>query len=92
LRVFENRVLRRMRNERAESWIKLHNEELRNLYGSPNIMGVIISRIMRWMGHVARMGDMRNSYRIFVGIPKRKRPLGRPWHIWKYNLLWILEK
>jgi hypothetical protein len=57
---------------------KLHNEELHNLYSLPNIIRMINSRRMKWAWHVARMGEKMNSYRIFVGKPKGKRPLGRP--------------
>jgi hypothetical protein len=68
LRVFENRVLRRMfglkRDEVTGGWRKLHNEELRDLYSSPSIIRVIKSRRMRWTGHVARMGEKRNAYRL----------------------------
>jgi hypothetical protein len=59
-------------------WRKLHNDELHNLYSSPNIIRVIKSRRMRWAGHVARMGEKRNAYRILVGKPEGKRPLGGP--------------
>jgi hypothetical protein len=59
-------------------WRKLHNEELRDLYSSPSITGMIKSRRMRWAGHVARMGEKRNAYRLLVGKPEGKRPLGRP--------------
>jgi hypothetical protein len=59
-------------------WRKLHNEELHNLYPSPNIISVIKSRRMRWAGHVARLGEKRNVYRLLVGKPEGKRPLGRP--------------
>jgi hypothetical protein len=59
-------------------WKKLHNEELHNLYSSPNIIRMIKSRRMRWGGHEARMGETRNAYRILVGKPEGKRPLGRP--------------
>jgi hypothetical protein len=81
LRVFENRVLRRIfgpkRDEMAGGWRKLHNEELHNLYSSPSVIRIIKSRRMRWAGNVARMGERRNAYRILVGIPEGKRLLGR---------------
>jgi hypothetical protein len=75
LRVFENRVLRRMfepkRDEVIGGWRKLHNEELHNLYCSPSIIiRMIKPRMMRWAGHVARMGEKRNAYRILVGKPE----------------------
>jgi hypothetical protein len=57
---------------------KLNNEELRDLYSSPSIIRIIKSRKMRWAGHVARMGEKRNVYRLLLGKPKGKRPLGRP--------------
>ena len=81
LRVFEKRVLRRIfgpkRDEVTGEWRKLHNEELNDLYSSPNIFRVIKSRIMRWTGHVARMGETRGVYRVLVGKPEGKGPLGR---------------
>jgi hypothetical protein len=81
LRVFENRVLRRIygpkRDRVTGGWRKLHNEELHNLYSSPSIIRIIKSRRMRWAGHVARMGEKRNEYRLLVGKPEGKRPLGR---------------
>ena len=61
-------------------WRKLHNEELNDLYSSPNIVRVIKSRILRWAGHVARMGKRRGAYRDLVGKPEGKRPLGRLRH------------
>jgi hypothetical protein len=67
-------------------WRKLHKEELRNLYSSPNIIRMIKSRRMRWAGHVVRMGEMRNAYRILVGKPEGKRPLGRPRRRWVGNI------
>jgi len=82
LRVFENMVLRRIfgprRDEVTGEWSRLHNEELSDLYASPNIVRVIKSRRMRWAGHVARMGEERGAYRVLVGKPEGKRPLGRP--------------
>jgi hypothetical protein len=81
LRVFENRVLRRIcgpKREEDGSWRKLHNDELHSLYSSPNIVRVIKSRRMNWAGHVARMGEGRGVYRVLVGRPEGKRPLGRP--------------
>jgi hypothetical protein len=86
LRVFENRVLRRIfgpkRDDVTRDWRKLHNEELHNLYSSPNIIRMIKSRKIRWAGHVARMGETRNAYRILVGKPEGKRPLGTPRRRW----------
>jgi hypothetical protein len=67
-------------------WRKLHNEELHNLYCSPNIIRIIKSRRMRWAEHVARMGDNRNVYRLLVGKPKGKRPLVRPRRRWIDNI------
>jgi hypothetical protein len=67
------------KREEDGSWRKLHNDELQSLYSSPNIVRVIKSRRM-WDGHVARMGAGRGVYRILVGRPKGKRPLGRPRH------------
>ena len=82
LRVFENMVLRRVfgpkRDEVTGEWIKLHNEELDVLYSSLNIVRVIKSKIMKWAGHVARVGERRGMYRVLVGKPEGKRPLGRP--------------
>jgi hypothetical protein len=78
LRVFENRVLRRIfgpeRDEVTGDWRKLHNEELHDLYSSQNIIRMIKSRRMRWSGHVACMGEKRTAYSIFVGKPEGKRP------------------
>jgi hypothetical protein len=81
LRVFENRVLRRIfgpKREEDGSWRKLHSDELHSLYSSPNIVRVIKSRRMRWAGHVARMGGGESCLQILVGRPEGKRPLGRP--------------
>jgi hypothetical protein len=80
--MFENRVLRRIfwpkRDEAAAEWRRLHNEELNYLYSSPNIIRVIKSRRMRWVGHVPCMGEKRGAYRILVGRPEGRQPLGRP--------------
>ena len=89
LRVFENRVLRRIfgpkRDKVTGEWSKLHNEELNDLYCSPNIVQVIKSRQMRWSGLVACMGERRGVYRVLVGKPEGKRPLGRPRRRWENN-------
>jgi hypothetical protein len=90
LRVFENRVMRRIfgpkRDEVTGEWRKLHNEELRDLNSSLSIIRIIKSRRMRWAGHVARLGEMRNAYRMLVGKPEGKRPLGRPRRRWVDNI------
>jgi hypothetical protein len=88
--VFENRVLRRIfgskRDEVTGEWRKLHNEELHDLYSSPSIIRIIKARRMRWAGHVARVGEKRNSYRLSVGKPEGRRPLGRPRRRWVNNV------
>ena len=90
LRVFENKELRRIfgpkRDEVTGEWRKLHNEELNNLYSSPNIVRVIKSRRMRWAGHVARMVVGRGVYRVLVGKPEGRRPLGRSRRRWEDNI------
>jgi hypothetical protein len=82
LRVFENRVLRRIfgpkRDEVMGEWRKLHSEGVHNLYSSPDIIRQIKSRRMGWAGHVACMGEERKVYKVLVGKPEGKRPLGRP--------------
>jgi hypothetical protein len=84
VRVFEKRVLWKIfvpkRDEVTGEWRKLHNKELNDLYSSPTIVRVIKSRTMRWAGHLARMGERRGVYRVLVGKPEGKRPLGRPRH------------
>ena len=89
LRVFENRVLRRMygpkRDEVTGECRKLHIEELNDLYSSPNIVWVIKSRRMRWAGFVLRMGEIRDVYRVLVGKSEGKRSLGRPRRRWEDN-------
>jgi hypothetical protein len=74
------------RDEVTGGWRKLHNEELHNLYSSPSIIR------MRWAGHVARMGEKRNAYRILVGNAEGKRPLGRPRCMWVNNIKMDLRK
>ena len=89
LRVFENRVLRVFGLKRdvvTGEWIKVHNEELNDLYSLPNIVRVVKSRRMRWAGHVARMGEDRVVHRVLVGKPEGKRPLGRPRRRWEDNI------
>jgi hypothetical protein len=90
LRVFENRVLRKIfgpkRDEVTGGLRKVHNEELHNLYSSSSIIRVTKSRKMKWAWHVAGMGEKRNAYRILVGNPEGRRPLGRPRRRWVDNI------
>jgi hypothetical protein len=83
-------VLRRKfglkRDEVTGKWRILHNKELYALYSSPNIIRVIKSRRLRWVGHVARMGERRGAYRALVGKPEGRRPLGRPRCTWEDNI------
>jgi hypothetical protein len=88
--VFENRVLRRIfgpkRDEVTGEWRKLHTEELHDLYSSPSVIRIIKSWRMRLAGHVTRMGEKRNVYRLLVGKPEGNRPLGRPRSRWVDNI------
>jgi hypothetical protein len=88
--VFGNRVLKRIfgpkRYEVTGEWRKLHNEVLHDLDSSPSIIRVIKARRMRWTGHVARMGEKRNTYWLLVGKPEGRRPLGRPTRRWVDNI------
>ena len=70
----------------TEEWRKLHDEDLNNLYCSPNIVWVIKSRRMRWAGHVVQLGERRGINGVLVEKPERKRPLGRPRHGWEDNI------
>jgi hypothetical protein len=96
LRVFENRVLRRVfgprRDEGTGEWRKLHNEEMNELYSLPNNVRVVKSRRMRWVGHVARMGEDRGVHRVLVGKPEGKRPLGRPRRSWEDNIKMYVQE
>ena len=87
--MFENRVLRKIFGPRIDEvtgeWRRLHNEELNDLY-SPNFVPVIKSRRMRWAGHVARMGEEIGVYRVLLGKPQGRRPLGRPRRRWVDNI------
>jgi hypothetical protein len=93
--MFENRGLRRIfgpkRDEATGEWRKLHNEELHNLYSSPDIIRQFKSRRMRIAGHVARMVEERKVYKCLVGKPEGKRPLGRPRRRWEDGSEWILR-
>jgi hypothetical protein len=95
LRVFENRVLRRVfgpkRDEVTGEWRRLHNEELNDLYSLPSIVRVVKSRRMRWAGHVERMGEDSGVHRV-VGKPEGKRPLGRAIRRWVDNIKMDLQE
>jgi hypothetical protein len=95
-RVFDNMDLRRIfgtrRDEVTREWRKLHNAELNYLYSSPKIVQVIKSRRMRWLGHVVRMGERRDVYRLLVGKSEGKRPFGRSRHRWEDNIKMDLQE
>jgi hypothetical protein len=80
------------REEVAGGWKTLHNEELHNLYASPNNIGVIKSRRIRWAEHIARMGGMRSAYSILVGKTEGKRPLQRHRRRWEDNIEMCLRE
>ena len=94
--MFENRVLRRIFGPKRDGvtgeWRKLHNEELNDLYSSPNIVRVIKWRRMRWAGHVARMEKGRGVRKVLVGKREKKRPLGRPRRRWEDNVKMDLQE
>ena len=79
-------------DEVTGEWRKLHKAELNDLYSSPNIVWVIKSRRVRWAGHVARMGERRDVYRVLVRKPEVKRPLGKPRRSWEDNIKMDLEE
>jgi hypothetical protein len=89
-------VLRRIfgpkRDEVTGEWRKLHNKDLHDLYSSPIVVRVIKSRRMRWAGHAASTGEGRGVYRVLLGKPEGKRPLGRPRSRWDDNIKWIFRK
>ena len=95
LRLFENRMLRRIfepkRDEVIGEWRKLHNEKISTLYSTPNIIRVIKSR-MSWVGNVARMGEKRGAYRVVVGKPEGRRPLGKPRRSGENNIKMDLQE
>ena len=94
--MFDNMVLRKIfgprRDEVTGEWRRFYNEELNDLYSSPNNVRVIKSRRMRWAGHVARMGEERGVYRVFLGKQEGKRPLGRPRRRWLDNIRMDLQE
>ena len=94
--MFESRVLRSMfgpeRDKVTGEWGKLHNEELNDLYLSPNVVREIKLRRMRWLFYVAYLGEWRGVYRILAGKPERKRPMGRPKHRWEDNINMDLQE
>jgi hypothetical protein len=96
MRVFENTILRGIVGPKTDQvtreWRKLHSEELHNLYLSPNIIRHIISRRMRWAGHVARLGGERKVYKVLVGKPEGKRSLGRSKHRWEDGIRMYLRE
>jgi hypothetical protein len=88
-------VLRRIFGPKREEdglWREVHNDELHSLYSSPNIVRVIKSRMIRWAGHLTRMGEGTGGYRVLVGRPVCKRPLGRPRRGWEDNIMMNLRE
>jgi hypothetical protein len=82
IKLHHRRIFGPKRDEMTGDWRKLHNEEIYNLYSSPIIIRIIKTRRMRWAGHVARMGEKRNAYRISMGKLEGNRPVGRPRRRW----------
>ena len=96
LRVFKNKVLRKIFGDKTDEirgqWRKLHNAELHALHSSPNIIRSLKSRRLRWAGHVGSMEQSRYAYRVLVGKPEGKRPLGRLRRRWKDNIKMDLKE
>ena len=90
LQVFENKFLREIfgpkRDDQTSEWRRLHNSELHDLYGKPDIIRIVKSRRLRWTGHVTRMGNERGAWKLLVGKPEGKRPVGRPRMRWENNI------
>ena len=86
------RILGPKRDELTGEWRKLHNKELNDLYCSPNIVRVVKSRIMKWVGHVARMGESRGVYKDLVWEPEGQRPVRTPRHRWEHNIKMDLQE
>jgi hypothetical protein len=95
LRVFENRILRTVFGPKSDEvtgeWRKLHNEELHSVYSSPDIIRQVKSMRMRWAGYVTRMGEERKVYKVLVGKPEGKRPLGRQRRRWEMGSECVFE-
>ena len=86
------RIFGPKRDEVTWEWRRLHNDELNDRASSPNMIWVITSRRMRWMRHVAHMGERRGAHRVLMGIPEGKRLLGRPRHGWEDNIKMYLQE
>ena len=86
------RIFRPRRDEVTGEWRRLHNEELNDLYSSPNIVRVVKSRRIKWAGHVVHMGEERGVYRVLVGKPEGRRPVGRPRRRWVDNIRMDLQE
>jgi len=86
------RIFGPRRDQVTGEWRRLHNEEQTALYSSPNIVWVIKSRRMRWAGHEAHMGEERGVYRVLLGKPEGRRPLGRPRHRWVDSIKMDLQE
>jgi hypothetical protein len=92
MRIGVLRIFGPKRDEVTGEWRRLHNKELNDLYSSTTIVQVIKSGRMRWVGHVAHMGESRGVYRFSMDKHEGKRPLGRPRHRWKDNIKMDLQE